>query len=59
MTNAIKEARKAAGLTQKQMSDMLNIPKRTIEDWDAGKSYPKPWIEALLIEKLHSMTAGE
>lgn len=59
MTNAIKEARKAAGLTQKQMSELLNIPKRTIEDWDAGKSYPKPWVEALLLEKLGSMTAEE
>ena len=56
--NSIKAARKAAGLTQKAMSEKLNIPRRTIEDWDSGKSYPPAWVEALLLEKLQSMTPG-
>ena len=51
----IKTARKAAGLTQKSMSEKLGIPRRTIEDWDSGKSYPPSWVEALLLEKLKSM----
>lgn len=61
MTNPIKEARIAAGLTQQQLSDMLGIPKRTIEDWDAGKAYPRPWVEKLLLEKLETLrkTADE
>ncbi len=59
MENRIKSARKAAGLTQKSMSELLGIPRRTIEDWDAGKSYPPAWVEALLLEKLESLKIGE
>ena len=55
MDNPIKEARKAAGLTQQQMSDMLDIPKRTIEEWDRGNNYPRPWVERLLLEKLQQL----
>lgn len=33
----IKEARKAAGLTQQALSDWLGIPKRTIENWEGGQ----------------------
>ena len=57
--NKIKAARQAAGLTQKSMSEMLNIPRRTIEDWDSGKSYPPLWVEALLLEKLESIRKSE
>ena len=54
MTNLppIKEARMNAGLTQKALSEWLGIPKRTIEDWDAGKSKPSSWVEALVVEKI-------
>ena len=36
MTTTIKEAREAAGMTQKEMSERLKIPQRTIEDWERG-----------------------
>ena len=55
MTNPIKEARQAAGLTQKQMSELLEIPKRTIEDWDADKKHPPKWAEKLILEKLETL----
>lgn len=48
----IKEARIQVGLTQQGLSDWLDIPKRTIEDWDSGKSQPKEWVRKLLIEKI-------
>lgn len=48
----IKESRKAAGLTQKQMSEAFDIPLRTIEDWEAGKRTPPSYVEKLIIEKL-------
>ena len=51
----IKEARIAAGLTQKQMSDLFDIPLRTIENWEGGKSTPPPYVEKLIIEKLISL----
>ena len=48
----IKEARQEVGLTQKALSEWLNIPKRTIENWEGGKSEPKDRIEKLLVEKI-------
>ena len=51
----IKEARKAAGLTQKQMHEKLGIPLRTIENWEGGKNKCPAWAEKLIIEKLISM----
>lgn len=48
----IRDARKAAGLTQQQMSDLLGIPKRTIESWEAGVRVPPEWAEKLVLEKL-------
>ena len=52
LTMTIKEARIKAGLTQAAMSDMLSIPKRTIEDWERNKSKPPAWAERLIIERL-------
>ena len=48
----IKQARKNAGITQKQMSEILNIPQRTIEDWETGKRTPPVYVKTLVIEKL-------
>ena len=48
----IKEARNQVGLTQKQLSEWLNIPKRTIENWDSGVRTPAPWLSDLLVEKI-------
>lgn len=48
----IKQARKNAGITQKRMSELFNIPRRTIEDWEAGKRTPPEYVKALVIEKL-------
>ena len=51
----IKEARLVAGLTQKGMSEMLGIPKRTIEEWEAGKRTPPTYVEKLVVEKLETI----
>lgn len=48
----VKEARQQVGLTQKALSEWLGIPKRTIENWEGGKTNLKPWIEKLLVEKI-------
>lgn len=48
----IKEARLEAGLTQQQMSDLFEIPKRTIENWEAGDRKPPAYVEKLIIDKL-------
>ena len=51
----IKEAREQAGLSRAKMSRLFEIPIRTLEDWDAGKSSPPPYVAKLIIEKLQSM----
>jgi DNA-binding transcriptional regulator YiaG len=51
----IKEARKSAKLTQKQVSDRFEIPLRTIEAWEAGKRTPPPYVEKLIVDKLENI----
>ena len=48
----IKEYRKAAGLTQKQFSDLFGIPLDVVKSWDSGRRHPPEWAEKLIIEKL-------
>ena len=50
----IKAARKQVGLSQQELSDWLEIPKRTIEDWESGKRIPPRYVEKLVIEKILS-----
>lgn len=53
---SIKEARTAAGLTQKQFSKIFKIPIDVIKSWDSGRRNPPEWAEFLIIEKLDSLT---
>ncbi|MBR1811347.1 MAG: helix-turn-helix transcriptional regulator [Clostridia bacterium] len=48
----IREARIAAGLTQQEMSEKMEIPKRTIEDWEAGRRKCPSYVERLVINEL-------
>ena len=53
--SAIRDARKAAGLSQQGVTDALGIPRRTLQDWESGKRTPPGWAEALVIEKLEKI----
>jgi DNA-binding transcriptional regulator YiaG len=55
---SIKEARIEAGLSRAEMSRRFEIPIRTLEDWDAGKSNPPAWAERLILEKLDRISKG-
>ena len=48
----IKEARLNAGLTQQRMSEVFEIPTRTIENWETGKRTPPANVEKLEIREL-------
>ena len=39
----IKETREYYGITQLEMSELLDIPLRTIENWESGKRSPNNW----------------
>lgn len=47
-----KEMRQLSGMTQQKFADFFGIPKRTIEDWDAGKSTCKPYLVELLAYRI-------
>ncbi|MEZ3435721.1 MAG: hypothetical protein K1W34_14095 [Lachnospiraceae bacterium] len=51
----IKEYRKSAGLTQKQFSELFEIPLDVVKSWDSGRRSPPVWAEKLIIEKLDRM----
>ena len=51
----IKEARDQAGLSRAEMSRLFEIPIRTLEEWDAGRRTPPPYVEKLIIEKLETI----
>ena len=44
----IKELRSLTGLSQKFFSDKYEIPKRTIEDWEAERRTPPEYVIKLL-----------
>ncbi len=45
----IKEIRKATNMTQKEFSQFLQIPQRTIEEWEAQRRKPAPYIIRLIV----------
>ena len=54
----LKEARKAAGLSQQKMTDRTLIPKRTIEKWETGERTPPPYVQRFVLNELESLRAG-
>lgn len=52
---SIKDERLKAGLTQKEMSELLEIPLRTIGSWEDGSRKCPPYVERLVIKELRSL----
>ena len=53
----LKAARKAAGLTQKNMAATMFIPIRTIEDWERGQAVPAVYIQMLVLNELNRIAS--
>lgn len=53
--NAIKEARQAAGLTRETVCKEIDIPPRTLQDWELGNRKPPDYVERLVIEKIEEI----
>jgi len=51
----LKELRLKAELTQQGMSEVFEIPKRTIENWEAGTRKCPVYVEKLIKEKLEGI----
>ena len=44
----IKELRTASGLSQAKFAKLLEIPTRTIEDWESGRHKPHDYVIKLI-----------
>jgi DNA-binding transcriptional regulator YiaG len=45
----IKSLRAATGLSQAAFAAHWSIPRRTLEDWEAGRRTPPPYVIRLLV----------
>lgn len=48
----LRAARLASGQTQKATAEMLGVPLRTYEDWEAGRRTPTEFTQNNVIEKI-------
>ena len=55
---ALKTARKAAGLSQQGMADIMLIPKRTIEKWEIGERTPPEYVQRFVLNELDQLSAN-
>lgn len=46
----VSDLRKLMKMTQAQFAEFYGIPQRTLERWEAGRSYPPAWVLRLMIE---------
>lgn len=48
----LKEARIEKSWTQDQLSTIMGIPKRTMEDWERGLRTPPLWTQKMILTSL-------
>lgn len=48
----IMEARKEKGMSRRQLSEWLEIPYRTLSNWENGERPCPAYIEKLVVEKI-------
>ncbi|MBO4400506.1 MAG: helix-turn-helix transcriptional regulator [Selenomonadaceae bacterium] len=55
----VKTARIAAGLSIKQLAEVLGAPYATIQKWNSGTSKPPVWMEKLVIKEIERYAAAK
>lgn len=48
----IEEARKKQGMSRREVADWLEIPYRTLQNWENGERKCPKYIEKLIVEKI-------
>lgn len=48
----LKRVKESRGLTQEGLSEILKVPKRTIESWESGDRNPPDYVQRLIIEEI-------
>ena len=51
----LKKDRARLEITQAQLSDVLGVPKRTIESWEMGDRKPPDYVQQLILYKLKEL----
>ena len=54
-SDQLKEARKKIGYSQRALSKELELPIRTIENWETSQRTPPAWTAELILEKLYKL----
>ncbi len=49
---SMRQIRAASGLSQAKFAERFCIPRRTIEDWDAGKRVPPDYVRLLIANQI-------
>lgn len=52
--NPILRARENAGLSIKELAELLGAPYRTVQDWNNGNRNPPVWLQKLVVEKIQN-----
>ena len=53
--NPIRKAREQAGMSIKELANILGAPYRTVQDWNSGARKPPAWLVKLIVEKIQSV----
>ena len=59
MKSKITIAREKVGISRYKVAKELEIPYKTILNWESGERQPAPWAEKLIIEKIERMLSSE
>lgn len=54
MASNVKSLRKAASFTQQQFAEYFEISKRTVENWECGRTTPPDYLVKLFEYKLRN-----
>lgn len=57
--NPIKDARERLHMTQTEFAKFIDMPKRTLEDWESGKSKPAKYVMEMIMEKVFAIADME
>lgn len=49
---SMRDLRSASGMAQLKYADHFCVPRRTVEDWDAGKRTPPDYVRILIARSL-------
>ena len=52
----LAQRRKALGLTQEQLADLLDVDRTTVARWERGETQPLPWLRPKLAKALKVST---